>query len=176
MSDRDGLWVFGYGSLVWRPAFPFAERHPGSVRGWSRRFWQASTDHRGVPEAPGRVATVIRDPAALCWGMAYRVQPGAEAEVLATLDHREKGGYERHEVLVRLRGLEREQPALMYVAGPDNPQYTGPAPLAEVAAIVRRSVGPSGTNHEYVTRLAEALRSLEVQDAHVFALARLVCD
>ena len=170
---RRDLWVFGYGSLVWRPAFPHAERRPGFVEGWSRRFWQGSTDHRGLPEAPGRVVTVVTDPGAVCWGVAYRVAPCDRGAVIRTLDHREKGGFERHEVEVRFRdpGL-RPVRALAYVAGTGNPNYLGPASLAEIVAQVRGSTGPSGPNTEYVLRLAEALRAMRAEDPHVFEVAK----
>lgn len=171
--DRD-LWIFGYGSLVWRPAFPFAERRPGWVRGWARRFWQGSTDHRGVPGDPGRVVTLVPQPEARCWGMTYRVEPQVAHEVLAGLDHREKGGYQRitTEVSLPQGGALRE--VVMYLATEDNPNYVGPAPIEEIAAQVRRCHGPSGPNREYVLRLAEALRSLGAdpeEDAHLFELA-----
>ena len=173
MSLPDPLWVFGYGSLVWRPAFPYAERRPARLPGWSRRFWQGSTDHRGVPGAPGRVVTLVEEPGAVCWGVAYRVAPPERERVLARLDHREKGGYDRR--VVRLSGPGAEGLAsLVYLATPENPNYLGPAPLEVIAAQVRRSVGPSGPNLEYVQRLAAALRRLGARDEHVFALeARL---
>lgn len=168
------LWIFGYGSLVWRPAFAHAERHHGFVRGFQRRFWQGSTDHRGVPGAPGRVATLL--PAAeheRCWGTVYRVEPGHESRVLAGLDVREQGGYERHRVeVVRAQGSMVD--ALVYLATPQNPDWLGEAPLESIAAQVRRSVGPSGPNVEYVLRLAEALAAMGADDPHVEALARLL--
>ena len=177
-EDARGPWIFGYGSLVWRPAFPFVERRAGFVRGWARRFWQASTDHRGVPEDPGRVVTLTAMPEARCFGMAYRVAPADVPEVLAGHDHREQGGYRRVTIDVHVPdGSETLSGALMYLATEDNPSYVGPAPLAEIAARVRRCVGPSGPNVEYVLRLAEALRAMDVpydEDAHVFELAALV--
>jgi cation transport protein ChaC len=178
MSD-DGVdrWIFGYGSLVWRPAFPFVERRAGFVHGWSRRFWQASTDHRGVPEDPGRVVTLTAVPRARCFGMAYRVAPQDVPEVLAGLDHREKGGYRRVEIDVHVPEGGTLPGALMYLAAEDNPSYVGPAPLPEIAERVRRCVGPSGPNVEYVLRLAEALRSIGAppeEDEHVFELAALI--
>jgi cation transport regulator ChaC len=167
------LWVFGYGSLVYRPAFAFTRREPGWISGYARRFWQGSTDHRGVPGAPGRVATVIEDAQARCFGMAYQVADAERDAVLATLDHREKGGYDRHILPVELTTREAVR-ALVYVATPANEEYLGPAPLPVIAAQVRASHGPSGSNAEYVLRLAEALREHGAADEHVEALALLV--
>lgn len=161
-------WVFGYGSLIYRPAFPFVAREPGVVRDWSRRFWQHSTDHRGTPEHPGRVVTVVREPESALHGMAYRVAPSDVDAVIAQLDHRERGGYERVEVAVELQS--RSVSALMYIAGRDNPNFVGPAPLSAMAEQVLASHGPSGPNLEYVTKLATALRAMGVDRDEAFDL------
>lgn len=162
------MWVFGYGSLVWRPDFPSIERHPAVLSGWSRRFWQGSTDHRGVPGAPGRVVTLVEQAPGRCVGVAYRLGADQEA-VLAALDHREKGGYDRREV-----ALDGGLRALVYFATPDNPNWLGPAPVAAMAAQVLRSRGPSGANREYVLRLRDALVALDGLDPHTGALADAV--
>jgi len=174
---RESIWIFGYGSLVWRPAFPHARRQPAFVRGWTRRFWQGSTDHRGVPEAPGRVVTLVPDEHAHCWGMAYQVAGADLDDVLAQLDHREKGGYERRVAplnFAEAAEAAESAEALLYIATSENENYLGPAPLTQIADQVRRSVGPSGPNIEYVIRLAGALREMGADDPHVFELADLL--
>lgn len=172
------LWVFGYGSLVWRPAFPYIERCPAHILGWRRRFWQGSTDHRGVPGAPGRVVTLLPDPdpGARCHGMAYAVAAADAAGVLAQLDHREKGGYARGRLALHLGDGRVVSDGLVYRATPDNPNYLGPAPLPDIAEQVVRSAGPSGPNPEYVLRLDDALVEMGAEDGHVSALAALVRD
>jgi cation transport protein ChaC len=172
--DPEPLWIFGYGSLVWRPAFAHVERRSGYVRGFRRRFWQGSSDHRGVPEAPGRVVTLLPgEPSERCFGSVYRVAPGCEAEVLDTLDYRERAGYERHRVMVECTDT-RVPDALVYVATPSNPGWLGEAPLEQIAAQIRVSVGPSGANLEYLLQLHEALVAMDGEDEHVAALVQLV--
>lgn len=169
------MWIFGYGSLIWKPGFDWKKRRLGFVRGWQRRFYQGSYDHRGVPGNPGRVVTLLPEESAVTWGVAFRID-GEEAErVLARLDHREKGGYERHRITVfdgepGSRAEPVVDEALMYVATRKNPNYLGPASPDEIARQARDAVGPSGPNTEYVTRLAESLRAYDVEDPHVFAV------
>jgi len=164
----DALWLFGYGSLLWRPDFAYEERVHGYVVGFTRRFWQGSPDHRGVPGAPGRVVTLVPEPGARCWGTAYRVASSAREQVLAQLDTREQEGYERHLTTVH---AEAPVEALVYIAGPENPHYLGPAPIEVIADQVRTSRGPSGDNLEYVLRLADALSDMGADDPHVTELA-----
>ena len=162
---------------MWRPGFEHVERLPGYVMGFARRFWQGSTDHRGVPEAPGRVVTLIEQREAVCWGVVYRVDPSRRASVLRELDHRERGGFVRCRVAVHPHGAGSPPlPALTYVANADNPNFLGPAPLEDIAAQIHRSAGPSGSNLEYLLRLDESLRALGAVDRHVSDLAGLVRD
>ena len=163
------MWVFGYGSLIWRPDIEFHERRVARVQGWKRRFWQGSHDHRGVPHAPGRVVTLLPDPDASCEGMAYRIDAAAAESTFAGLDHREKNGYERHDVRLEFRDGSACD-GVVYIAPAGNFAYLGPAPDVEMVTQIRRSSGPSGTNIDYLLDLATALRELEIDDPHVFRL------
>ncbi|KTG25130.1 gamma-glutamylcyclotransferase [Idiomarina sp. WRN-38] len=167
------IWLFGYGSLIWKADFDYLERRPAAITGWARRFWQGSHDHRGTPDAPGRVATLIRAEGAVCHGMAYRITP----EVLAPLDVREKNGYLREKVTLTFLDETGNPDAdqapsegLIYLASEDNPAFLGDAPLADIAQQIAQAHGPSGPNSAYLLNLAQALRELGTEDAHIFAL------
>lgn len=171
------MWIFAYGSLIFRPSFEYLERRRAFLPGWARRFWQGSPDHRGVPGAPGRVVTLVPADDESCGGCAYRIDPAAAPEILAALDAREQAGFERlcRAVLDEPAGAPFAD-ALVYVAGAMNPHFLGPLDEREIAAWVRRSHGPSGPNADYVMRLHDALVELGIADPHVEAIVRWLRD
>lgn len=164
------LWIFGYGSLLFRPGFPHEERLPAHLPGFVRRFYQGSPDHRGTPERLGRVVTLERSPGARCGGVVYRVAERDAVAVLAALDVREQGGYERLRVTAELDGGGQVE-AVTWVASPDNAYHLGPAPLSELVAQIGAAMGPSGSNRDYVLRLDRTLRELGIEDPHVGEIA-----
>ena len=168
MADR---WLFGYGSLIWRPGFPYHEARTARVDGWVRRFWQGSHDHRGTPDTPGRVVTLAPAPGGHVEGLAFRMDD--DEAVFARLDHREKNGYGLTDVTLRFRDGSSAGGSV-YIAPRDNRAFLGRAPLAAMAAQIAASAGPSGTNRDYVLRLAEALRAHDIDDPHVFEIERRV--
>jgi glutathione-specific gamma-glutamylcyclotransferase len=164
-GDQDEVWLFGYGSLIYLVDFPYLESRPASIRGWSRRFWQGSHDHRGTPQNPGRVVTLVEQADAVCGGMAFRV----EAPVFAQLDEREKNGYLR--VATEMNFADGSSaPGVTYLATADNEAYLGEASELEIAQHICRCSGPSGANSDYLLELAVALRELGLHDEHVFKI------
>ena len=165
-------WVFGYGSLIWRPGFDFIEAHSANLHGYVRRFWQGSHDHRGVPEQPGRVVTLVPDEHQRCTGMAYLIHAETVTSTFEQLDHREKNGYERITTDLHLAD-GRAVPGLVYIAPVDNFAYLGEADIRDIAEQIIQCTGPSGRNIDYLTELAQALRKLDACDDHVFELESL---
>jgi cation transport protein ChaC len=180
----DPLWIFGYGSLCWRADFPFEESFVGSVSGWGRRFAQRSTDHRGTPEQPGLVATLLPDstlaalgareefsPPSVTCGVCYRVSSDERKRVLANLDFREKGGYTREIIDVQRRDGPPVS-ALLYSATADNPGFSVALLADERAAarVIGTACGPSGPNLEYLLKLASWLDDVGERDPHIEAL------
>lgn len=171
-NDRAQLWLFGYGSLIFKVDFPVQDCRPAYIHNWSRRFWQGSHDHRGTLDAPGRVATLIREPGACCVGMAYMITPA----VFDHLDMREKNGYLRFSTpLTFTDGRAPDQAeGLVYIATEDNAAFLCPAPEADIARHIAGAQGPSGPNRDYLLNLADALRALNAEDPHVFAIEQLL--
>ncbi|CAH1978039.1 unnamed protein product [Acanthoscelides obtectus] len=161
------MWIFGYGSLIWKIDFPYEEKILGYIKGYHRRFYQHSTDHRGTPENEK------------VYGIAYRIKKSDIDYVVKHLDFREKGGYERKTVMFYPCDQEQKPfEMVIYLANHDNFNYAGSAELSEIAKQVVKSVGPSGPNIDYVCNLAKAMRVLfpEVYDEHLFNLEKMVLD
>ena len=171
LDNHAQVWLFGYGSLIYKADFAYLECRPASIRGWTRRFWQGSHDHRGTPQAPGRVVTLIPAADEICAGMAYLVTP----ETFAHLDVREKNGYLRLTTQILLDD-GRHVDGLVYIATADNAAFLGPASERDIARHIAAAHGPSGSNRDYLIQLAEALRVLHAADPHVFSIERELLD
>ena len=163
------LWVFGYGSLMWRPGFPFRERHIGRVHGYHRSLCIYSHVHRGTPAEPGLVLGLDRGGS--CRGAAFLVDASERAATIAYLREREQATSVYLERMVPVTLDDgRTVSALVYVVDRTHGQYAGRLSLDEVVHLVRRGVGASGANPDYVRSTHEHLHALGVHDpvlAHV---------
>jgi len=171
-AGDSAVWVFGYGSLIWRPDFPFSRQRIASVVGYQRRFCQASHDHRGTLKSPGRVVTLAPDNYSFCRGMAYALIEPVGA-VLEQLDIREQDGYERKSIQIQFDDGSQAS-AITWIASEGNPSWRGGESLSVVADIVAHAEGPSGTNREYLYELAKVLQGLKIADRHIESLVEQV--
>ncbi|MGJ3262439.1 MAG: gamma-glutamylcyclotransferase [Salinarimonas sp.] len=170
-----GLWVFGYGSLMWRPGFPFLERHAARVRGYHRSLCVYSHVHRGTPERPGLVLGLDRGGS--CRGVAFRVDPAHTTQTIAYLRAREQATAVYLERRLEARLADgRLVPALTYVVDRAHLQYAGRLHDAETLRIVRGGVGRSGANPDYVLSTAVHLVELGVHDPHLARLAAALAE
>ncbi|MEL7349639.1 MAG: gamma-glutamylcyclotransferase [Pseudomonadota bacterium] len=171
-----GFWVFGYGSLMWRPGFPFLERRLARLDGYRRAFSLRSIRYRGTPERPGLVLGLDWDPNAHCVGMAFRVCPTQDDPVRDYLAERELVTRSYFEVLHPVRLLEPAEDgetgvdAICYILDRTHPQYAGGLSREEKAAIIARAGGPMGTNAEYLHNTVSELADLGIEDPYLTAL------
>ena len=168
MSD---LWVFAYGSLMWRPGFEFAERQTARLHGFHRSLCVYSHHYRGTPEYPGLVLGLDRGGS--CPGVAYRVTACQRASVHAYLTQRELITAVYHERFLPVRLVDGHQiRALAYVADRSHPQYAGRLDRAARLALVRQGCGAAGPNADYVRSTLHHLRALGLDDAQLGWLDR----
>ena len=168
-GGQQDLWVFGYGSLIWRPEFPFVERHPARVHGWHRALKMWSRVNRGTPECPGLVLALL--PGGSCQGMAFRVDRAQVARILPPLWQREMvlGVYDpRWLDCQTTNGAVR---ALAFTLPRNSPSYTGVLADDEYRRIFARASGIYGSTRDYAEATHAELLRLGIHDR---ALARVI--
>lgn len=169
MSDAaPGLWVFGYGSLMWRPDFPYCEAHPARLSGWHRRFCIVSRHYRGTDERPGLVLGLDRG--GVCEGRVFRVAIEDAAAVLAYLRRREQisGVYREARVPVTLLTPERDKHmAVTFLAERAHPSFIRGLSLRQQAVIVGAARGKTGSNLDYLVSTLKELRAFGIREAEL---------
>ncbi|PWA77725.1 chaC-like family protein [Artemisia annua] len=171
------MWVFGYGSLIWKAGFHYDDRLVGFIKDYRRVFYQGSTDHRGTPEYPGRTVTLEPAQGALCWGAAYKISRKEDQQVALTyLEVREKQ-YDKKAYVDFFTDVNASSPAvtgvMLYIASPDkaNVNYLGPASVEDIAKQIVNAKGPSGPNRDYLFNLEKQLLEMGCEDEHVTKIA-----
>src|ERR1700719_751179 len=170
--ETGDLWVFGYGSLMWQPGFPYLERVSARLVGLHRALCVLSFVHRGSPERPGLVLGL--DFGGMCRGIAYRVAAAARKATLHYLRAREQVTMVYRECVrpvVLLSHPERRVQAVCYLVDRSHPQYAGRLKLAEQLHHVRQGHGISGQNREYVLAAVKELEALGCRDRDLHMLA-----
>jgi cation transport protein ChaC len=165
---NDEFWVFGYGSLMWRPGFPYLERVPARLIGLHRALCVYSFVHRGSPEKPGLVLGLDRGGA--CRGIAYRVAADLREETIAYLRAREqvtKVYLEATRRITLAATPPRDVMALVFLVDRSHPQYAGRLDLEHQLHLVRQGHGRSGANRDYVL---STVAEIEAQGCHDSAL------
>jgi glutathione-specific gamma-glutamylcyclotransferase len=176
-SGKGDLWVFGYGSLMWRPGFEYAEKVPARLIGEHRALCVYSFDHRGTPEKPGLVLGLDRGGA--CRGIAFRIAPELREFTIEYLRAREQTTHVYREVMrsVWLNNSSQQRvSALTYVADRSHVQYAGRLSLNEQLRIVRQGHGRSGNNRDYVLATVKAIEAEGFRDEQLHRLAMMLHD
>lgn len=171
--DMDEFWVFGYGSLMWNPGFPYVERQVARVHGFRRSLCVRSTAHRGTMENPGLVMGLDRGGS--CRGMAFRVADADREDALDYLRKREliTNVYVERVVSISLADGRRVR-SVTYVVDRQHPQYAGNLSVEEAAAVVLRSHGQSGPNDAYVLNTVAQLKQMGIRDLWLEAVGEAV--
>ena len=170
---RGAFWVFGYGSLMWRPGFAAMCATPARLYGYHRRLCLWSVHYRGTQPRPGLVLGLDRGGS--CNGIAFRIAKQQAHTVADYLKQRELiyNAYRPTVTTVHLQGGGAVE-ALTFVSKRDHPLYARKLTHREKLAVIRRARGNGGANREYVINTAQHLRSLGIECAELGALAELL--
>jgi glutathione-specific gamma-glutamylcyclotransferase len=174
--DGSDVWVFAYGSLIWKPAFGHEDRRLGTLKGWHRSFCLKTTRWRGTPERPGLMMALQRG--GQCQGIAYKLRRETLAQDLQTLFRRELGVKPLNQDArwLRVESYEGDVRALTFTANPTGQSYVGKISLEETAAIIADAVGVWGSCADYLHETTAHLEAFGIRDTMLRRLGTLVAQ
>ena len=176
LADRpntDGVWVFAYGSLIWRPCFAHVERLTATLAGYRRRFSVWTLIARGTPAAPG-LALALEEGDGVCHGVAYRLAPSYVLAGLEALWAREMLTSIYRPRWLTVAVDDRAVPAISFVVDTADAQYAGALPRAEQAAIIAAAHGKLGSCRDYLANTVAELAALGIDEPGLTGLLREV--
>jgi len=164
------LWVFGYGSLMWKPGFRYLDSGPARLYGFSRRLCLWSIHYRGTPERPGLVVGLI--PGGSCHGMAFQIDERCREETLQYLHDREMTNY-AYRPIVKSVYLENgnKAEALTFVSRKDHKQFASLNSDNDIINIIKEAEGPMGTNTDYIINTVAHLKEIGIHDTRLCRIA-----
>ena len=174
VDGDDEVWVFGYGSLMWRPGFDFLDMRPARLHGWHRSFCVYSEYYRGTREQRGLVLGLDRG--GCCRGLAFRLPPDKAHDILDYLWDREMVTWVYEPRIVDIRLDDRRVRGRTFVANRTHYQYAGRLPEDEVIATIRKGVGITGSNVEYLQNTVAHLDTVGIADGPLHKLLRKVVE
>lgn len=171
MNKRD-IWVFGYGSLIWKPGFEFEHQEIGRLQNYKRSFCIWSVHYRGTPENKGLVLALDKVEGSICDGLLFKVKAKNVKKVLKYLRKREliSDAYLEDIVAVRLSSGETVK-AYTYLVNHNHEQYAGSLTIDDQASIIKSAVGSIGPNTEYLYNVTKCLRDLNIEDPELEELS-----
>ncbi|MCJ2043241.1 gamma-glutamylcyclotransferase [Methylobacterium sp. J-078] len=170
----EGLWVFGYGSLIWRPEFAYSERRVGTVHGYHRRFCLLQRRFRGSVERPGLVLAL--DAGGSCEGVAFRLTGPEAAETLMPVWRREMRGNGYLGRWVPVETAAGTVQALTFLVNPESDRYTGSLSEAAIADVIATGAGHLGPSAEYLLRTVAACLQEGIHCPHLLGVQALVAE
>ena len=168
-QDGDDVWVFGYGSLIWRPEFEYVERRLATLHGHHRALCLWSRVNRGTPETPGLVFGLDRGGS--CRGMVYRMAGAGVSDFFPKLWEREMSTGAYLPRWLRCTTDEGDVSALVFIMNRENPAYISALPREELLAVVKRATGRYGACTEYVLETHRALMDAGICDRQLASVA-----
>lgn len=167
----NNIWIFGYGSLIWNPGFPYEEKEMATIYGYKREYCILTNRHRGNNAQKGIVLGLKENEHSLCQGKAFRIKNDSKNDVFDYLEHRENGEennvYQNKKISIWLDESKQWEKAHVFIANKKHPAFTDSLTIENKIEIILKAKGHSGTNLDYFLNTFSSLSQLNIEDKYL---------